>query len=274
MKQLVLLTVIVLGLGLYLGMLSFAQTEKRLVDRPNQSVTTFSSSAATPVTLVELFTSEGCSSCPPAEEWLNSLSSQKDRLWTEVVPIAWHVDYWDRLGWPDRFAQAGFTERQRGYAAAWRSRTIYTPGVVINGREARGYHRGGELNRHSVKSAGDLQVKIDRIKGIVSISFRVNPKDEAGSNLFVSIAPLAMNQRTEVKRGENRGRTLEHEFVALNLQSQRLEAGESEGIWTAAVQLPAEGDVVAEPGAIAIWITDGPNTDPGTRILQATGGYL
>src|SRR5437899_10682781 len=70
--------------------------------------------------LLELFTSEGCSSCPPAEAWLSRLQDSTG-LWRDVVPVAFHVDYWDYLGWRDRWAAKDFSERQRAYAASWRS---------------------------------------------------------------------------------------------------------------------------------------------------------
>src|SRR5712692_2905929 len=73
-------------------------------------------SGATQTTLLELFTSEGCSSCPAAEKWLSQFKTNSD-LWKRIVPVAFHVDYWDNLGWPDRFAKAEFTDRQRRYAA-------------------------------------------------------------------------------------------------------------------------------------------------------------
>src|ERR1700758_1185011 len=78
-------------------------------------------------TLIELFTSEGCSSCPRAEKWLSGLKSNPD-LWKRTIPVAFHVDYWDHLGWRDRFSKLEFTERQQYYAAAWRNDSVYTPG--------------------------------------------------------------------------------------------------------------------------------------------------
>src|ERR1700676_1589940 len=84
--------------------------------------------------LLELFTSEGCSSCPPAEAWLGKLKSD-DRLWKDFVPIAFHVDYWDGLGWKDRFAQPEWTRRQNSYAVRWGGSSVYTPGFVLDGRE-------------------------------------------------------------------------------------------------------------------------------------------
>src|SRR6188472_2378721 len=86
--------------------------------------------------LIELFTSEGCSSCPPAEAWLSKLKDEP-RLWRDFVPMAFHVDYWDRLGWRDPFATKEWTARQYDYSARWRSTTVYTPGFVLDGREWR-----------------------------------------------------------------------------------------------------------------------------------------
>ena len=87
--------------------------------------------------LIELYTSEGCSSCPPAETWMSRLK-ESPGLWKQFVPIAFHVDYWDRLGWRDRFSSQRWTERQRRYASLWQSESVYTPAVVVNGREQRG----------------------------------------------------------------------------------------------------------------------------------------
>jgi hypothetical protein len=98
-------------------------------------------SGETQTSLIELFTSEGCSSCPPAEKWISNLKSNPD-LWKKIVPVAFHVDYWDHLGWRDRFSKQEFTERQRRYAATWGGDSIYTPGYVLNGREWRGWFGG------------------------------------------------------------------------------------------------------------------------------------
>src|SRR3954471_14035949 len=84
--------------------------------------------------LIELFTSEGCSSCPPAEAWLSKLKSDPG-LWKAFVPLAFHVDYWDRLGWRDPFASKEWTARQYRYAANWKGESVYTPGFVLDGVE-------------------------------------------------------------------------------------------------------------------------------------------
>ena len=85
---------------------------------------------AEPVVIVELYTSQGCSSCPPADEFVAMLASDP-----RILPLALHVDYWDYIGWEDHFAQGKFTDRQRAYAKAVGSRTIYTPQLIIGGQD-------------------------------------------------------------------------------------------------------------------------------------------
>ncbi len=86
--------------------------------------------------LIELFTLEGCSSCPPAEAWLSRLKDNS-RIWQDFVPMAFHVDYWDHLGWRDPYAAKAWTARQYAYSARWNSSSVYTPGFVLDGREWR-----------------------------------------------------------------------------------------------------------------------------------------
>src|SRR5258708_5201471 len=89
-------------------------------------------SALEQTALLELYTSEGCSSCPPAETWLSRMK-ESPGLWKDFVPVAFHVDYWDYLGWRDLWATRGFSDRQRAYAGHWQSKSIYTPCFVLNG---------------------------------------------------------------------------------------------------------------------------------------------
>src|SRR5580765_4331045 len=102
-------------------------------------------------TLLELFTSEGCSSCPPAESWLSRLK-ESPGLWKEFVPVAFHVDYWDYLGWRDPWSSKTFTDRQHAYANAWRSDSVYTPGFVFNGKEWRAWARSKSVPSTAVIS--------------------------------------------------------------------------------------------------------------------------
>jgi hypothetical protein len=84
--------------------------------------------------LIELYTSEGCSSCPPAESWLSGLKSAPG-LWNDFVPVTFHIDYWDNPGWRDKWSSKQFSDRQRDYARALGSAEIYTPEFVLNGKE-------------------------------------------------------------------------------------------------------------------------------------------
>jgi len=204
--------------------------------------------------LIELYTSEGCSSCPPAESRMNSFSDHHG-LWKEFVPVAFHVDYWNYLGWPDRFSMPEFTARQRNYSRAWKADTIYTPCFV----------RNGKTDRHPKLSDGPAKPGI--LKAVITdgkIDVHFSPEDETSENLIVWAAPLTGKVTTDVKRGENRGRILEHCFVALNLQKTPMKA--SGGTFTASLPLDRTG----KPKAISIWISRADSLEP----IQATGGWL
>jgi hypothetical protein len=212
-------------------------------------------SGARQVTLLELFTSQGCSSCPPAERWLNGLVDDDD-LWTEVVPVAFHVDYWDYLGWQDPYAATAYDERQRDYARAGRASTVYTPGFFSNGRDWRGW-TFGLAPRRSDRQPGRLIAAIEA--GRIKAAFPA-----AGEPRELHVALLGFGIETAVVRGENRGRMLPQEFVVLAYAVHISGTGQ----WQ--VELPE-----VEPGqekrhAIALWVTTPGNPAP----LQATGGWL
>jgi hypothetical protein len=196
------------------------------------------------VTLLELYTSQGCSSCPPAERWLNTYTDD-DELWTQVVPVAFHVDYWDYLGWRDAYAAAEYGDRQRDYARAGRTRTVYTPGFFANGREWRGWTLGAGPRRGN-REPGRLVAEVDA--GHINARFPV-----AGESLALQVA-----------RGENGGRTLPQEFVVLRHAVQVSDNGE----WR--IGRPAVKSGVASRLGIALWVSRPDSPVP----LQATGGWL
>src|SRR4051812_38458674 len=166
--------------------------------------TTFES-GETQSTLIELFTSEGCSSCPSAEKWLSTLRSDQD-LWKKIVPVAFHVDYWDRLGWRDRFAKREFTSRQQRYAAAWGGDSVYTPGFVVNGKEWRGWFGDNVVPASSIK-VGVFRVSLG---AGAKLSARYIPEANQPRVLALNVALLGNNLESDVKRGENSGRKLRH----------------------------------------------------------------
>lgn len=202
--------------------------------------------------LIELFSSEGCSSCPPAEKWLGELRDDPG-LWRDFVPVAFHVNYWDRLGWPDRFAKKEFTARQYAYADRWGSGSVYTPEFVLNGSE----WRGGKLPAPSVEKPGVLSVECSD-DGVCRVRF------EATGNYEVNVAVLGAGILSKVRAGENRGRDLRHDFVVLELKTAKM----SEGTAELSVAKSAEKGIGRQ--ALAVWVTRRGELTP----VQATGGWL
>jgi hypothetical protein len=174
------------------------------------------------VTVLELFTSEGCSSCPPADRWLSSLP----RLGIgpdNAILLAFHVDYWNRLGWPDRFSQARFSERQQAIAARNRSRLVYTPQLVLDGRPLRAgslpedvAEKLGAINQHP--AGATIQASIVRQANAVRVAVDAQvlaPSAHPGADVW--LAAFENGLSTEVARGENAGALLHHDFVVRDL---------------------------------------------------------
>jgi hypothetical protein len=206
------------------------------------------------VTLLELYTSQGCSSCPPAERWLNDYVDDEE-LWDKIIPVAFHVDYWDYIGWKDSYATAANGERQRDYARAGNARTVYTPGFFANGREWRGWTlRLGP--RGSRKLPGSLEVHV--------ADGQVKARFPADKQLLLNIAVLGFGIETDVKRGENRNSTLRQEFVSL----VHVIHPSADGQWQ--VPLPEYTGKGATRFGIAVWVSEPGHPAP----LQATGGWL
>ena len=214
--------------------------------------------------LLELYSSEGCSSCPPAEKWLSGLK-ESSALWREFVPVAFHVDYWDYLGWRDPWAARAFSNRQRAYAARWRSDTVYTPGFVLNGKEWRDGPESKDGPKASGAKAGVLTVSSSDTN-----HWRVQfaSTKTGGTDYEVHAAWLAGGLSSDVKAGENQGRLLKHDFVVLTLMNAPLirEGELARGDFV----LPARTKTVGDSLALAVWITQAGHLEP----LQATGGWI
>jgi hypothetical protein len=218
-------------------------------------------SGDTPAHLIELFTSEGCSSCPPAEAWLSRLKTSPD-LWKRVVPVAFHVDYWNSLGWADRFSTPANSARQRRYAEAWRGDSVYTPGFVLDGREWRDWFSHPLLPEPSTARVGKLTVTVrDKTAAVVFL-----PASGEVKSLQVELALLGGDLVSDVKRGENSGRKLRHDFTVLHYFSAPLRA---EG-GRFSVEIPLAAREIDAPVALAAWVTPGEAQPP----IQATGGWL
>lgn len=226
------------------------------------SITTLKS-GPNQVPLIELFTSQGCSSCPPAEKWLSRLKDDSG-LWTSFVPVAFHVDYWDYLGWKDPFSSAQYTDRQRRYSALWGAQTIYTPGFVLNGNQWREWGGKIRFGEQAALSTGKLEVKIvDRRKFEIHFS-PLNPESE----YQVSLAVLGMGMNTAIQAGENRGRSLAQDFVVLELSERPLNKKQSD--FTAQFAIDNKLNAFGGTSAVAVWISKSGNPTP----IQAVGGYF
>jgi hypothetical protein len=212
------------------------------------------------VTLIELFTAEGCSSCPPAEASISKLKADR-ALWKNLVPIAFHVDYWDGRGWKDRFASPAFTQRQRVYAATWKSGSVYTPAFAVNGREWRG---SGTPTPPAAANAGVL-----KIAGAGNrLAFTYVHSSPSASQWDVHVALLGSGIISKVGGGENSGRELRHDFVVLKYDQLRM-TGDA-GIARAELDLPQSHLEKGSRPALAAWVTMRDQIVP----IQATGGWL
>lgn len=174
------------------------------------------SSGAGTTALLELYTSEGCSSCPPADRWLSGLAA-RGYASERVVPLALHVDYWDYIGWQDRYAQPAFAERQRAMARLNRAGVVYTPQVMLNGRDYRGWSSAArfekalaEINRNPAQAS--LQLAIERTDPR-RISLRIDARAQPQGNPLLFVALYENSLDSAVQAGENRGRRLHHDHV-------------------------------------------------------------
>lgn len=209
--------------------------------------------------LVELYSSEGCSSCPPADFWIGTLRSRPG-LWKEFVPITFHVGYWDYLGWKDEFAKEEYVARQNRYAFFWKSSSVYTPAVVVNGQASNAW-RYGELPTASTQTPGILKLEIEKTgKGTVAFF----PQDK-NQEYVASVAILGFDIQSDVQSGENRGRLLSHQFLSLAHQSFPLSSRQN---FEHSFQIPIPSHV--KNIGVAGWIELAGKPVP----IQATGGVL
>lgn len=163
--------------------------------------------------VVELFTSQGCSSCPPADKFLGELVDEDD-----VIPLALHVDYWDYIGWKDIFADPAHTKRQRGYARAAGQRSIYTPELVIGGQEhvigLKPMKIVNLIQKHrSTPDAVDLKVR----RSGDTIQIEATAKTAVSGDIVVQVVEYVGARQVDVRRGENAGRTLVYHNVVSEL---------------------------------------------------------
>jgi len=163
-----------------------------------------------PKAVVELFTSQGCSSCPPADALLDELGARPD-----ILALGYHVDYWDYIGWPDTFGAAANSDRQRAYSDAWGAGRIYTPQLVVNGAAGVVGSRRAEVEAALSDAALDVPVTLEPVAGMLKISI---PARQGLEEAVVWLVCFRDRASVVIERGENKGKTIAYTQIVLNRQ--------------------------------------------------------
>jgi hypothetical protein len=204
-------------------------------------------SGAQTVALVELYTSEGCDSCPPADRWLATTFGEGSEA--RAAALAFHVDYWDRLGWKDRFASTDYTARQYDVVRTGASRFAYTPQVLVQGRDVPDW--GGRsadsgamraitaANATRARADIALEARMEERAIVVKATARVRAEDRAGGRLFVALTQDGLV--SDVNAGENAGVRLTHDNVVRTLRTGSTVDGEGALRFDGSLALPTEG---------------------------------
>jgi hypothetical protein len=209
--------------------------------------------------VVELYTSEGCNSCPPADRWLSALKDRPD-----VVPLAFHVDYWDSLGWKDRFAQAQFSQRQVASQRTSGAKFPYTPQVIVDGRDMPGWAAlpATALGGTAAGAAAPLALALERQGDALQLTVTPRPGAALPAHVAGYVVVVDDGLQTRVGAGENKGATLRQDAVVRELLP-----------WSAAAPPAAQTlrfapKAAPEAGAPRHWVAVALDADTG-RPLQA-----
>ena len=204
--------------------------------------------------LVELYTSEGCDSCPPADRWFSAFASHPSPL---VVPVAFHVDYWDYLGWKDAYAEPRYTRRQQDLGRLSGARAIFTPQVVLSGRDFawRSADSSRAFEAIQLKPArANLEITSEGVSS-ARVHATLVPGVRPG-DLVVHVATTQSGIVTDVKAGENKGETLRHDFIVRDLATERRWSGGSVPSIDARIEFTPRGDWKPERMSVVAFVQD------------------
>jgi len=225
------------------------------------------SAAAQPEKVIELFTSQGCSSCPPADRLAERLVSEEDNILTMLLP----VDYWDYLGWKDTLASPAHSQRQRAYAARRGDRSVYTPQMVINGEEHVVGSRERDVRAALARTApftASVDLKISDMVVQATVDGTLPQGSKMATIYFLSIKEEAL---IDIGRGENAGRQIRYVNVVQHLQPMGMWSGGKETLRMPKSKLMLKGDVRC---AVLVQIEeqDGPGPIIGAAVMDWRGG--
>jgi hypothetical protein len=212
-----------------------------------------------PKAVVELFTSQGCAQCPPADALLTSLAERDD-----VVALAYHVDYWDYIGWQDTFGNSSFSDRQRGYAKSWGSHSVFTPQMVINGEEGVVGSRRDEVQDAVASAQLPLALDVERQGEMLRVEI---PADPGLADATVWLVRFLDRADVAIDSGENAGKSMVYTQVVTERQML--------GLWEAStgaqVKLPI-GELrgaAGDNGGVAVLVQQERNGLPGAILGAA-----
>ncbi len=205
--------------------------------------------------VIELFTSQGCSSCPPADRLLTALGSERFAGGT-IIPLAWHVDYWNRLGWSDPFSSERWSARQREYARVMRSSQVYTPQMILNGQtqlvgsseRAVRAEIARQLGRKSRGLVSIRSVKPSASVVLIELEARADPSHNS-SAVKLNVVLFENGVTTSVRRGENSGRALRNDHI-VRWASEPLSLGKN------TIQIPVDSEWQLPNLGVAAFLQD------------------
>jgi hypothetical protein len=232
------------------------------------SLTSQSANAGEPRAVIELFTSQGCSSCPPADKLMGELSRDPS-----LITLSLPVDYWDYLGWKDTLAQHGHSIRERAYADARGDREVYTPQVVINGvAHAVGSDKGAieqaiDQTRRNA-SLLTLPVTMTVADGKVTVNVPAAAKDQASAEVW--LCPITKKAQVEINRGENRGHTLTYYNVVRRWVKLGTWSGKAESFSVPLASLPDADFSLQDIDRVTVVVQSGAAAKPGPMLGAAT----
>ena len=218
------------------------------------------------VNLLELYTSQGCSSCPPADRFLTHLKGDPD-LWRKFIPLGFHVDYWNWIGFKDVYSTKMNTERQKNYFRGGKIKAVYTPGFILNAEEIRSWIELNKIKKANFIKVGNLRGEIVKKNLVIQFENLKQFKD-----LFVNVSVLGFDIVTSVDAGENANKVLSNDFVVLSFLKKPFDEREKISLADFKPDFKYKGESLRVPPRLALvfWLSDA----DGHSYFQASGGFL